>query len=373
MKRLVLAGGGHAHLAVLRDWARFPVGRNERWLVTPHRYAAYSGMLPGWMAGIYPTSELLIDLVPLAEAACARLVHAEAVGLEATKKLLRLSSGATLDFDVLSLATGGEIATSSLALLEDRVLPVRPISGLMSGWNRVLEAGEHGPVHLAVVGGGAAGVELALGAWAGLSAKSPHSRVSLVTPRDGFLADHSPRVRRLVAEELSERHITVHFADAVAQEEGLLLSNETVVPADFVIAATGSTAPAWLAQSGLRCTDGGFVAVGADMRSVSHEAIFAAGDIVERIDRDLARSGVHAVKAGPVLAANIRATLDGSTLETYQPRGKSLSILALGNRRAVLSWGRLSVRGRIAWWLKDWLDRKFVRANTRNNAISGYD
>lgn len=52
-QRVILAGGGHAHLAVLTDWARRPLPGCERKLVTAHRQLVYSGMLPGWLAGIY--------------------------------------------------------------------------------------------------------------------------------------------------------------------------------------------------------------------------------------------------------------------------------------------------------------------------------
>jgi NADH dehydrogenase FAD-containing subunit len=145
----------------------------------------------------------------------------------------------------------------------------------------------------------------------------------------------------------------------------LALSGGALVSADLVIAATGSVAPAWLAQSGLGCTDQGFVAVGADLRSRSHPAIFAAGDIIERTDRRLPRSGVHAVKAGPVLAANLRAAFSGAPLRTYHPSAHTLYLLSQGNRRAIASWGGLATSGRLTWWLKDQIDRRFIARYTR--------
>ena len=220
-------------------------------------------------------------------------------------------------------------------------------------------------VHIAVAGGGAAGVELALGAERAIRRLFKNARISLVTPRDAFLSGHVPEVRTRALVELAKRKIDVHFALAAGAEGGLLLSNGHFLPADCVIAATGSRAPRWLARSGLACNPDGFVAVGADMRSTSHGFVFAAGDIIDRVDRNLERSGVHAVKAGPVLAANLRAALEGSKLRQYQPHRRSMYLLALGDRRAILSWGRIVAVGNWAWRIKDWIDRSFVGRYTR--------
>lgn len=360
-KRVILAGGGHAHLAVLADWAKQPLPDTSRKLVTSSRHTVYSGMVPGWLAGIYRANDLMIDLKPLAETAGAELIVAAVTGLDPERQTLRLSSGETMAFDLLSLATGGEADIATLTALGDRLIPVRPMGPLMERWSDFLDTKIRTPVaNVAVVGGGAAGVELALGVHAALTRSFGHAKVSLVTPQEGLLAGHVAAVRRLVLAELAQRGIVVHYALAAGEENGLLLSNGTFIPADCAIAATGSRAPRWLSQSGLACNEQGFVAVGADMRSKSHPTIFAAGDIANRVDRNLERSGVHAVKAGPVLAANLRAVVAGETLSTYQPRARTLYLLALGDRRAIVSWGRFAASGKWPWWIKDWIDRHFV-------------
>lgn len=361
MKRIVLAGGGHAHLAVLKDWAARHSLETERVLVTASRYTYYSGMLPGWIAGVYQTEDLRIDLAPLAQLAGAQLLIDEIVGLDADRQILNLASGKVMPFALLSLATGGEADLSSLAALsQDRLLAVRPVDRFMEDWSKWLSGIDAGwPAHLAVVGGGAAGVELALAARAALSGDA--ASIALVTPEADFLNGHSAPVRRRVMAELQRRGVAVHFAHAAGADDGLLLSNNTFLPADYVIAATGSRAPRWLARSGLECTPAGFACVSADMRSVSHRTIFAAGDIIQRMDRPLPRSGVHAVKAGPVLSANLRASLAGGRLSSYQPGERTLYLLATGQRRAIGSFGGLSFSGRAVWWLKNWIDQRFVR------------
>lgn len=359
--RVVLAGGGHAHLAVLADWIREPLEGVECWLITASPHTAYSGMLPGWMAGHYCAHDLFIDLRALATKTGIKLVIGEVVALDADARCLTLSGGEVVSFDLLSLATGGETDTSSLAALGEKLLPVRPVADFMERWSRFVEQARHRTsASVAIVGGGAAGVELALAAAASLQRHVAQARICLVTSEEGLLAGHAANVREKALAELSMRGVSLHFAQAVSQETGLLLSNGDFLAADCVIAATGSRAPRWLAQSGLTCDERGFVAVGADLSSVSHPEILAAGDIIARVDRELERSGVHAVKAGPVLAANLRASLKNEPRQHYSPRKRTLYLLATGDRRAILSWGRLSISGRLAWRLKDWIDRYFV-------------
>jgi len=365
--RIVLAGGGHAHLAVLADWIGAPPEGTERWLVTSHRRTAYSGMLPGWIAGDYPAEALTIDLEPLARLAGARLVTADVVGLDPERHLLELSTGVRLGFDLLSLATGGESDISHLAALGDRLLPVRPVLPFMARWESFV-AGRDGraATRVAVVGGGAAGVELALAASRSMRRRfGGNAEVVLVTPRDTLLAGHSEAVRRRARDVLRARGIAIHEGHAAGAPDGLILPDGTAIACDAVIAATGSRPPDWIADTSLTVREGGFVAVSSDLRSVSHPDVFAAGDIVSRCDRRVERSGVHAVKAGPVIAANLRATLAGAPMRDYIPRPRTLYLLATGDKRAILSWGRLTAGGHLVWRLKDWIDRRFVERYVR--------
>lgn len=360
-KRVVLAGGGHAHLAVLADWARLPMPGTERLLVTSSRQTAYSGMFPGWLAGFYRAQELFIDLAPLAERAGARMILADVTGIDADAATLNLSNGQHLEYDLVSLATGGETDVSSLATLGNKLIPAKPVGAFMERWTAFLNAIAFRPcVEVAVIGGGAAGVELAMALSASLRHHLARARISLVAADGVILAGHSMAVQQLALAALKHREIAVHYATAVGTEDGLLLSDGTDLKLDCVVAATGSRASTWLARSSLSSTKNGFVEVGADLRSPSHPNVFAAGDLVERIDRKVERSGVHAVKAGPVLASNLRAALTSAPIQRYIPRERTLYLLSTADRRAILSWGRLAFAGAWAWKLKDWIDRSFV-------------
>jgi len=365
LKRLVLAGGGHAHLAVLQALARAPLKGAEVALVTPVSRQPYSGMLPGWIAGHYARADLEIDLEPLARRANVTLLRDRVCDIDANRRCVALSDGRTLEYDVLSLDVGSDIDTSGLETLGDRLLPLRPIGEFMTRWQGMLTEARRLPgFRVAVVGAGAAGVEIALAVRHAFDRERIDGEVCLVSPRDKFLAGHGPGARRRLAGWARRVGVVLQDGRAVGERESLLLADGSTIPTNCVIAATGAAPPGWLKGSGLELDPQGYVAVDARHRSLSHTQVFAAGDVCSRDDPNFARSGVHAVRAGPVLAGNLVAVLSGGRLREYRPRRRSLYLLACGPRSAVASWGNLSVGGAWAWHWKDRIDRGFVERHS---------
>lgn len=382
MKRLLLVGGGHAQLAVLHALARQRPQGVETVLLTPSPWQWYSGMLPGWMVGHYRAEDCRIDLRPLAAAAGSRLRLASATALDADRRIVHDDSGNTHAFDLLSLDVGSLTDTHMLdALPADTLLPVKPLEPFFAAWPQRLAAARAGELRrLAVVGGGAAGVELVLAAAEAFRGAGCTVALTLVTPPGGLLAGHAHGVRRRVERRLAQAGITLHLARARGTAAGLALvdaagNTSTTLPVECVIAATGARAQPWLRTSGLDCEAGGWIAVDAGHRSRSHPAIHAAGDVCAREAPGFARSGVHAVHAGPVLAANLLAALDDASPDTtatpmaypppappqrYQPRPRSLQLIACGPRHAIASWGPWSAEGRWVWHWKDRIDRAFI-------------
>jgi pyridine nucleotide-disulfide oxidoreductase family protein len=362
MKRLVLVGGGHAHLSVLRALAREKPADVEVVMVTPSAHQNYSGMLPGWMAGHYTQAQCQIELLPLAQSAHARTVVDHIIGMDADRRCVRLPDGRHIEYDLLSLDVGSEIDSSWLEMAGEKLLPVKPLDNFFIAWPKVLAAAEgKSSYRLVVVGGGEAGVELALAAHYALTRVNTRAQVELVVAESGVLAGHAISVQRRMMRFLTLSGVTVHRMRAVGVEQGVMLSDGTLLPADCVIAATGARAPCWLAFSKLMLDENGYVAVDGYHRSLSHSNVFAAGDVCARQDLVMARSGVHAVHAGPVLADNLLASLAGRQLTTYQPRRRSLYLLACGPQYAVASWGGLSTEGKWVWRWKDRIDRGFIK------------
>lgn len=362
MQKLVLVGGGHAHLFVLEALARQPRPDLAISLISPGRWQYYSGMLPGWMAGHYPLEACRLDLAWLAQRAGIQFIDDAVIGMNVGKQCVCLSDGRHLHYDAASLDTGSETDVAWLADLGERLLPVKPLARFLAGWPEILtRAHTRAGFQLVVAGGGAGGVELALAAAQAFAAQAPGARVTLLSGDAGLLPGHAAKARRHIATALQRKGITVIPQRGAGVPEGLLLKDGRLLPADCVLAATGARPAVWLGLSGLRLDPAGYVAVDAQHRSLSHPAVLAAGDVCARSDVRMARSGVQAVRAGPVLAHNLFAMLDGRPLQSYRPRRHSLYLLACGAQRAVASWGGFSAEGRWVWRWKDWIDRRFIR------------
>ena len=364
MKRLVLVGGGHAHLSVLEKLARVPLPDAQVILITPNRYQNYSGMLPGWIAGHYTREQSRVDLQPLVTAAGVHMITASVTEMSAANRMLLLSDGQSLTYDMLSLDVGSETQIAGLEALGARLLPVKPLDDFFDQWPDIFNAATHQKDYaLIVVGGGAAGVEMALAAQYALSRSGAREHVTLVVSSDGMLKGHNPSVRRRVLAYIQKVGIVMHQSAATGVVDGLHFPNGHHIYADQVIAATGAKPLSWLRQSGLSLDEQGYILVDAHHRTQSHPEVFAVGDTCARTDVQMARSGVHAVKAGPVLADNLYAVLADSAadLKEYRPRKSSLYLLACGPKYAIASWGSISFEGRWVWRLKDWIDRGFIK------------
>jgi len=363
-KRVILVGGGHAHILALTGYAAKPPDDVEIMLVTPSRFQTYSGMLPGWIYGNYAAEDCRIDLTGLAQRAGAQILLRQVMSIDATSRRVDLDNGERLAFDVLSLDMGSQTNTASLAPLGGKLLPVKPLDRFFQVWPDVLAAAdEKSGYRLDVVGGGAAGVEIALAAVHALSTLDPAARVNLWISDSGILPGHAPAVQRRIGQCLFTKGVPVRLFSRSAANDPESIGS-LFAQSDCVIAATGAAAPAGLAGSGLSLDDRGYVCVDRYHRTLSHADIFAAGDMCSRQDVQMARSGVHAVRAGPILGANLLAAIRGESLRPYMPRASSMYLLACGPRQAVMSWGTWSAQGVGVGWLKDFIDRRFVRQHS---------
>lgn len=354
---LLLLGGGHAQVEVLRRFARRPEPGWRLTLIARERAAPYSGMLPAAIRGEIATAAAAVDLDPLATRAGARLVVATATAIDPAARLVRLTDGDTLPYDLLSIDVGGVPTMPRTA--DATAIPVKPIDRLRERL-AALETGLAAGARLAVVGDGAAGVELALAL-----ARHFAGRVRLVLVGAGAapLAEAPPRARRVARAALEAAGIALRAGARVIGMEGarLILSDGGTEPVAAALFATGVVGPALLAESGLACDPSGCVRVAATLRSVSHPEVFAAGDCAAIAGAGRPKAGVWAVRAGPVLAENLRRAARGQPPRPWRPQRRALAILGLGDGRAVAWRGRFSLTGRaVAAW-KSWLDRRWMR------------
>jgi selenide,water dikinase len=363
VKRLILVGGGHTHVEVLRRFGMQPLAGVELLLISPDRFTPYSGMLPGLVAGHYRFEDCHFDLEAVTGFARARFLRDLAVGLDLGAKLLRCESGATVPYDLVSIDIG---AAPTRHLPRDSTgvgIPVKPVDRYLQEWERVLQLARQRPLDLLVVGGGAGGVEITLAMQHRLSRLTPRPsvRFALVTMTDTIMPDHCAGVRKRLARVLARRGITVHVRSRVVRQEGdgVLLESGVRLQADCIFSALGAQPAAWLA--GLQTDAAGFVLVSETLQSLSHPEVFAVGDIATVAKHPRPKSGVYAVRQGPPLADNLRRLLSGQVLEPYLPQPIALNLISTGDQYAVASWGALAWQGAWVWRWKDRIDRRFMR------------
>ena len=378
MKRVLLLGGGHAHLLVLRALAQQPLAGAEVMLLTPERDLVYSGMVPGLVAGHYSAAQCRIALAPLAAAARVSLVEGRATALDAAARRVQLADGRTAEYDVLSLDTGSVQSRDTLPGAAEYAVFVRPIEPFVELQQHLAELAQERPLNVVVLGGGAAGFELALAVQHRLQSLSPKSRVALLSGDGDVLAGYPPAVMRAGARALARQRVTVFRERAAALQAGaVVLASGARVACDVAIVATGTEPAPWLAGSGLALCPRGFVLTGPTLQSTSHPEVFAAGDVATRADRPHAKSGVYAVRAGLPLAINLQRFVGGGPLVPYPPQARTLNLLSCGGRSAIAVWGGLSLGevpfGRLAWWWKDRIDRGFIaRFNGAGGAAAAF-
>jgi selenide,water dikinase len=365
---LVLVGGGHSHLFVLKKLAMQPLPGVRITLVTRDLHTPYSGMLPGYIAGHYSYDETHIDLLPLARLAGARVIHAEVEAIDCGLRQISVPGRPPLDYDLLSINIGSRPQMPKQDTLAAAQFAVKPVDAFIESWQQLEQGLLDGreDLQLAIIGGGAGGVELALSLQHRVhQLEQPHAnlQISLLTDGDRLLPGHNAGVRRHIEVILREREITVHYQHAVNGFEGGKLQGDFATPlaADAVIWVTSASPADWLRHSGLALDANGFIEVNDCLQSISHAQVFAAGDIAAVAAHPRPKSGVFAVRQGIPLARNLLLQLQGRRLKPFKPQTQHLSLISTGGRHAIASRGPWALQGRWCWWLKDYIDRKFVR------------
>ena len=340
MKRVLLAGAGHAHAVLLDSLAQAPLYGARFTLVSPYTQQLYSAMLPGVIAGHYAREEAQFDVLALAARGFVDFITGSVVRLDAERRVALLADGRQLQYDIASLNVGSRTADETPGAHE-HALPLKP-------YERLVERLRY-DAHIAIAGGGASGAELAM---------ALRHRGAVVT----LYADASPfppKLARRIERALRRRGVDYRpgmRADAV--EPGpVVIAGQAHQQFDLVLWAAGPAPLAWLERSGIARDEQGFVRVDQTLRSVSHPEVFAAGDCAATGE---AKSGVHAVRQGQALAQNLRAAVMGIPLVPYEPRPHALLLLTCGARYAIAARAGWSTQGHWVWWWKNWIDRRWM-------------
>lgn len=364
-RRLLLVGGGHSHVEVIRRWGLAPEPGVTVTLVNPDRHASYSGMLPGFIAGHYRFEECHIDLDALCRRAGVTRIESSVSGIDLMRGAAQCAGGADQPYDIISIDTGSTPVTANIPGADRHGTPVKPVAQFLEHWTALRAAARNAATDLriAVVGAGAGGIEVALAMQHRIHADGSHAQFTIVSDGPAILASHPAGVRRRLEAILCARGIAVRLHAPVrrALPDRLDLGDGVPLAADHIVWITGAAAPAWPRASGLQTDEHGFIAINTSLQSISHPQVFAAGDVAAMIATPRPKSGVYAVRQGPPLAANLRRALRGKPLLAYRPQTTTLALISAGNRHAIASYGPVAFGGAWVWHWKNRIDHAFMR------------
>ena len=355
---VVLIGGGHTHALVLRKWGMSPLPGARLTVINPEPTAPYSGMLPGFVAGHYSRDELDIDLVRLARFAGARVIMAKATDIDREAKLIHVTGRAPIAYDIASIDVGIHSDMSEILGFTEHAVPVKPLEVLSQHWPNYLNQVK-GATHLAVIGGGVAGVEIALAMMHALHSKNVKATLNLIEAGE-ILGGVAPRAKVKLLQRLTDYSVSLRANSKVAEvtADSIKLESGESIASEFTLGAAGARPYGWLTKLGLELHEG-YLVVDEMLRS-SDPAIFAAGDCSHLPDHPRPKAGVFAVRAAPVLWHNLRAALSGNKLRAFRPQRDYLKLISLGSQSALAEKFGFAFSGEVLWRWKNKIDQSFM-------------
>lgn len=360
-KHLVFVGGGHAHMTAMLNLAGYIKRGHRVTLISPSPYHYYSGMGPGMLAGIYQPQEVRFHIKKMVEARGAAFVEDKVEKIDAQNRILYLTNGESIGYDVASFNTGSRVPMKGIVSSGETVIPVKPILNLYHASLSITRMATAKTLKIVVVGGGPAGVEIAANVWRLIENSDASANIFLVGGRQ-ILNGFPQKARRLVMESLNARSIEVIEGVRVQSlmDQEAVLSDGRRLQFDFSFIAVGVQPSEIFKASGLPTGAEGGLLVNGYLQSIAHPEVFGGGDCINLQGYSLAKVGVHAVRQNPLLKHNLMVALEGGRMKIFNPNDDYMLILNLGNNKGVLKKRNWVWDGWFSFFLKDYIDRRFM-------------
>jgi len=300
---------------------------------------------------------------------------AEVTGIDTSLREVALSTGEILHYDALVIATGATHAYFGHDDWEPYAPGLKTLEDATTIRRRILTAFERAEaaadperraalLTFVVIGAGPTGVELA-----GTIAELAHAtlpkefrridtrvtRVVLVEAGPRILPNFDADLAAYAHHELQRIGVEVRTGAPVTActPDGVVIGEETLRAATVIWAAgvRASRAGAWLAAPMDRA---GRVEVEPDLSVPGHPEIFVIGDTASVKDQDgkpVPGIAPAAKQQGRHVAATIKRRLAGDKALRPFAYSHAGSLATVGKRVAIIDFGRVKLKGWLAWWL----------------------
>lgn len=355
---LVLIGGGHSHLSVLMKLSKKPLNGNRITLITNEIDTPYSGMIPGYIEGIYSWRDSHIDLYRLCLKLNVRFIHAEVERVSAYEKEIYFKDRPKIKFDVLSINTGIQSNNREIKGAAKYCLPVKPISKLTNNFlNKITNFKS-----IAFIGGGAGSVELALAIKKRFLNINQDIKITIITGKRGLLSTFPQKTKLTSLKTLEKFKIDIIEYKRVLEvkPKQIILSDKSILKIDKAILSTNSMTPKWLAKSDILLTKDNYILVNKSFQT-NYKYVFASGDVIDFNNQNLKKAGVFAVRSGKPLAINIRKFILGKKLVEYKFNKNYLALIGTSKRSAIATKYNLTFNSRFFFYLKKYIDQNFIK------------
>ncbi len=362
-KRLVLVGGGHAHMVTLKNLHVFIDKGHEVTVIGPSPYHYYSGMGPGMLSRTYEPDDIRFATEHIVGKQGGEFILDRVVRIDALQKSVHLESGGSINYDILSVNAGSYVPRNMAQGDETDIFTVKPIENLLAARKRILELVGRRTISINVVGGGPSSLEIAGNVWRLARDSGKFPPTIRIFAGSELMSRFPAKIRKIAYQSLRQRNIELvehDYAEQISSGRIILTSGQKYA-ADIIFLAVGVKPSPIFKKSGLPTGPDGGLLVNKFLQSVAHPEIFGGGDCIYFQDQPLDKVGVYAVRENPVLYHNLLAGLEHNTLKSFDPGGSYLLIFNLGDDKGILAKDSIIFDGRPAFIIKDYIDRKFMR------------